>query len=71
MIRVDWQKLALDLRMVGVSHTKAALAIGAHKGFVAQLARGEVAEPKFSDGIALLNLHVDRCGADRTEALGK
>lgn len=68
-VKVDWQRLALDLRGAGLPLVLAAKAIGAHPGFVAQLARGEVAEPKFSDGLALLNLHVDRCGPERTEAL--
>lgn len=68
---VDWQRLALDLRTVGVPHVQASKAIGEHTGFVAQLARGEVREPKFTQGVALLNLHADKCGADRTKALGK
>lgn len=68
-VRVDWQRLALDLRSVGVPHVQASRLIGEHPGFVAQLARGEVAEPKFSQGVALLNLHVDRCGPEKTEAL--
>lgn len=68
---VDWQKLALDLRTVGVPHAQASKAIGEHSGYVAQLARGEVREPKFRQGVALLNLHSDKCGPDRTAALGK
>ena len=67
---VDWQRLALDLRSAGVPHIQASKAIGEHPGFVAQLARGEIREPKFGQGVALLNLHVDKCGAERTEALG-
>ena len=66
---VDWQKLALDLRTAGVPHVQASRAIGEHPGYVAQLARGEVREPKFTQGVALLNLHADKCGADRTEKL--
>ena len=68
---VDWQKLALDLRTVGVPHAQASKAIGEHSGYVAQLARGEIAEPRFTVGVALLNMHADKCGADRTAALGK
>jgi hypothetical protein len=33
------------------------------------LARGEIQEPKFTQGVALLNLHADKCGPDRTEKL--
>lgn len=68
-VRVDWQRLALNLRSVGVPHIQASKAIGEHPGFVAQIARGEINEPKFSQGVALLNLHVDRCGPDKTAAL--
>lgn len=67
---VDWQRLALNLRSAGVPHIQASKAIGGHPGLVAQLARGEVVEPKFSQAVALLNLHCDKCGPDRTEALG-
>ena len=68
---VDWQRLALDLRMVGHSLTTAAKQVGAHPDYLRQLARGEIREPKFTKGVALLNLHADKCGAERTEALGK
>ena len=68
---VDWQRLALDLRSARVPLTEAAKSIGAHGDFIRQLARGEIREPKFTQGVALLNLHSDKCGADRTEALGK
>lgn len=70
-IRVDWVKLALNLRQAGLPLVLASKSVGQHDGFVAQLARGEVSEPKFSQGLALLNLHVDVCGAEQTEALAK
>lgn len=69
LVRVDWSRLALDLRVHGVSHVSASKRVGESKGFVAQLARGEILEPKFSQGILLLNLHVDVCGSARTRAL--
>lgn len=68
-VRVDWARLALDLRQAGLPLQKASARIGQNLGFVAQLARGEVQEPKFSQGVALLDLHFDVCGADRTRSL--
>ena len=68
---IDWQRLALDLRAARVPLAEASRAIGANPGYVAQLSRGEISEPKFSDGVALLNYHADKCGPDRTAALGK
>lgn len=66
---VDWQRLALDLRMARYPLTQAAKEVGAHPDYLRQLARGEIQEPKFTQGVALLNLHADKCGPDRTEKL--
>ena len=68
-IQVDWTRLALDLRQARMPTAKASRAIGAHKLYVDQLARGEIQEPKFSQGMALLDLHVDVCGPDKTREL--
>ena len=68
-IKVNWERLALNIRAAGVPLVKASKQIGEHHGFVAQLARGEVLEPKFSQGMALLNLHVDVCGEEKTAGL--
>ncbi len=70
-VNVDWQQLALDIRHAGVPLRTASRRIGENTGFVSQLARGEVREPKFSQGMALLDLHVDVCGAENTRALLK
>lgn len=66
---IDWQKLSLDIRQSGMPLARADDALGEYRGFVAQLSRGEIAEPKFSQGIALLNLHVDICGPEKTRGL--
>ena len=68
---VDWQRLALDLRMVGHSLTTAAKQVGAHPDYLRQLARGEIREPKFTQGVALLNLHCEILGTDATRKLRK
>lgn len=66
---VDWHRLALNLRQAGKPLTQASRDAGLHTGYVAQLARGELVEPKFSDGLALLNLHADVCGREKTAEL--
>lgn len=68
---VDWQKLALDLRMVRYPLTQAAKEVGAHPDYLRQLARGEIQEPKFTQGVALLNLHCEILGTNATGKLKK
>ena len=71
-VRVDWVQLALNLRSRGgLPLSRASVRIGRHRSFLPQLARGEVQEPKFSDGIELLDLHFDVCGPELTKALLK
>lgn len=67
-ITVDWQRLALNLRGE-MTLADASRRIGRHEGFVAQLSRGCVKEPAFSDGLALLTLHLDACGEDAHRGL--
>ena len=66
---VNWQRLCLDIRSTGMSMRAVDRKIGVHPDYTAKLARGEIREPKFGDGISLLNLHVDCCGAGKTAAL--
>jgi hypothetical protein len=67
-MNVNWQQCALELRRHHPYRELARL-VGMDKGAVGRLARGEMAEPKFSHGVALLDLHTDLCGADRTRRL--
>lgn len=60
-IAVDWERLALNLRSE-MTLADASRRIGKHDGFVAQLSRRSVKEPSFSDGLALLTLHLEACG---------
>ena len=68
-INIDWQELALNLRrhksLVEISRK-----LGKHKNWLAQVAR-EGSEPKFNDGLLLLNLHLDLCGIDKHKRLIK
>jgi hypothetical protein len=52
---IDWQLLALKLRQVEPLEN-ISRRIGRHSAWLAHIARGEVAEPKYSDGVALLNI---------------
>jgi hypothetical protein len=60
MVNIDWQKVALNIRSV-VSLSAAARRAKIDASTLRKLARGEVAEPKFSSGIALLDLHYALC----------
>jgi hypothetical protein len=60
-IPIDWQACCLQLR----KHkplTQIALMIGCDDQVINRLARGEIAEPRFSIGLELLNLYTDLIG---------
>lgn len=61
---IDWQKMALNIR-AHVPLESASSKLGRYKGWLNQVARGEITEPKFMDGLNLLNLHLDLCGAEK------
>ena len=70
-ICVDWQRCALDIRQAGVPLREASRKIGRHIDWLNHIARGEIKEPTFTDGLALLNFHNDCCGPEKTERLLK
>lgn len=55
---VDWQLLASKLRTVAPLN-QISVEIGRHPDWLAHLARGEIEEPRFSYGIALLDYAAD------------
>ena len=63
-IKIDWQRLALNIRS-HIPLVTASRKIGRHQDWLNQVARGEITEPKFMDGLNLLNLHLDLCGAEK------
>ena len=69
MIRVDWQRCALNLRQAGMPLAQGDRKVGLWKGLTARIALGEIAEPKFSQGLALLDLHEKLCGPEATANL--
>jgi hypothetical protein len=65
---IDWQQLALNLRRTQ-SLNSLGREVGFRPGYLNQLARGEINEPKFSAGLVLLDLHFDRVGGDKHKQL--
>jgi hypothetical protein len=66
---IAWQTCALNLRQAGMPLAQVDRRIGEWKGFAAKLANGDIQEPKFSQGLKLLDLHVALCGEEKTAAL--
>lgn len=58
---VDWQRLLLNLKSCGVSYNAVATRTGMDPQTVGRLVRQEIREPKFSSGLALLDLHFAMC----------
>lgn len=63
-MNINWQKTALNIRG-HVPLEVATARLGKYKGWLNQIVRGEIIEPKFMDGVNLLNLHLDLCGAEK------
>lgn len=57
---IDWQRLLLNLGRVESAHTTARR-LGLDAVHLLRLRRGEVAEPRFSSGLRLLDYHLQRC----------
>lgn len=57
---IDWQKVVLDIRRHHSCRTIDKL-IGVHLDYTAKLARAEISEPRYSDGVKLLDLHRKLC----------
>jgi hypothetical protein len=68
-MKINWQKVTLNIQNNGVPLTPLSLKLGKHKGYLPQLARGEVKEPRFSDGLVLLDIHLDVCGLEKHSEL--
>ena len=60
---LDWQLLVLKLRSVAPLSV-ISKRLRRNPEWLSTIARGDVAEPKFSDGIALLNYAADNLPAD-------
>jgi hypothetical protein len=60
----DWQGIVLAIQHKGIPLQRASLRLGRHKGFMSQVARGEIVEPMFSDGVNILAMAYDVIGDD-------
>lgn len=67
-MKINWQRIALELRK-HMPLEQASKRLGKHKLWLNQIARGEIKEPAFSDGLRLLDFACDRIGADRLKEL--
>lgn len=68
---VDWQRCALNIRQEGFPLAAVDRRIGEWAGFTAKVANGYIKEPKFSQGLGLLNIHAELCGDEKTRELGQ
>lgn len=68
--RIDWMALLLRVRAVtGRSLAAVAREVGMEERTVNRLARGEIAEPRLSAGLALLDLAADWLSVDDWRAV--
>lgn len=58
---IDWQMVTLNLRGRYKPLSQVAKEVGSDWRHLNRLARGEVAAPRWDTGIALLDLHLDKC----------
>ena len=62
-IRIDWQRVALNLRSHGIQLQAASRKLGKHAGWLGQMAREEIGHGvEFHDGLRLLDYHLSVCG---------
>jgi hypothetical protein len=62
-IRIDWQRVALNLRSHGIQLEAASRRLGKHRNWLGQLARAETGQSvEFHAGLRLLDYHLSVCG---------
>lgn len=61
---IDWQRVVLNIQRHKALQN-ASIEIGRNHSYLSHIARGEITqEPKFTDALRLLDMHLDLCGAD-------
>jgi transcriptional regulator with XRE-family HTH domain len=60
-LKLDYQKIILNLRNAGLTYQSIANKCGIDAQNIGHYARYEAYEPKFSKAMALLDLHYDMC----------
>ena len=63
-MKIDFQRVALNIR-AEMPLAKASRRIGRCQSFLQQIARGQTTKVEFHDGLALLDLHLELCGAEK------
>ncbi len=67
---IDWQQLVLNLRRYKpLAHVANEVDIDADT--LRRIARGETPQPKFDQGLRLLNLHLDHCSDRHRDILNR
>lgn len=60
-MNIDWQRIVLNLKSAGFSCAWISRKIHINGGYLQRVANGTGTEPRFSDGMKLLDLHHDLC----------
>ena len=68
IMKIDWQMAALNIQQ-HMSLVQASKKLGKNHNYLSHYARYECEEPKFSDGLRWLNLHLDLCGPNKHQKL--
>lgn len=63
-IRIDWQRVALNIRQAGCSLARASRLCQREASWLGHVARGEVKTVEFHDGLRLLDFHLKTCGPE-------
>lgn len=63
---IDWQRVVLNLRTHYKPLSTIAKEVGSDWQHLNRLARGEVMQPRFNTGVALLDLHHRVCPQDHS-----
>lgn len=58
---IDWQKVVLNLRTAGCTTNAIIRRANMAGSTIRHLARGEIKEPRFSQGMKLLDMHSSFC----------
>lgn len=61
---IDWQRVALNIQR-HMPLQRASRKLGRNHSYLSQIARNEITtEPKFTDGLRILDMHLDLCGIE-------
>lgn len=66
---LDWQPIFLNLRRAGMSSNALKRRVGMDIRTVSRFQRGELKEPKFSQGLEILKLHAALCPREHEETV--